>query len=96
MNDNMVHPIPTSNRNFYSKLSVAKNREQGRDATYEKGQDNSRASIVACLKAGEDEYSGADDSTHSEPHQVPPGERSLHGILTTGLDLQLGFGTGPG
>ncbi|CAL5390272.1 unnamed protein product [Camellia sinensis] len=66
------------------------NRKQGGDAGDYVGQDDSWSGNGFGLKSSEDEDSGADHSTHTEPHEVPQSKSHLHLVIAPSLHFQLG------
>jgi len=67
--------------NHGSKLGVAKTGKRTTQRRQDKGNDQSRASIISCSRAGQHEYSGTDHTAHAQQNQVPSGKVTFQAIF---------------
>jgi len=79
----------TSHRNLDSELGVAEHGEHGGDSRQRVRDDDGRPCCSVGFLSCDDEDARPDDGTHAEPHEIPPGERPLHGDSAATLDLYL-------
>ena len=70
--------IGTSDGDFNGEFGVAEDAEHGGKASEGVGDDDGRASVVFGLDARDDEDASADDSTDTEPQEIPPRQAPLH------------------